>query len=623
MDCRPAFDAAVEACRGSGPGCRILLAPGYYPASCPAGAGAFLRGAPAVNLTGTQGLTFGGSGSNGGDAPVVAADYNGTGCPVIGAENAESLTLRDVVVDTVRATGTEGVVLSATSKRIVMSLPRPVTRFSFDVERYPWVRQCYSCNPLETAIVANFTRANMDASAGTVTLEYDSPFNFGSLVGQGVLLKHWNNLPAWGVYGWRVADMALERLTMHSVAGMGIRCDFCRGDYVLRETAVRPGANLTMSSTADGVHLMHHRGTVTLDRVKVLATHDDCFNVHGNYVVLSEILGSERRSATYIDETGPGWVTALPLMLVEDLAPRPVRVGFFNRKTLQRIGGDNYLVSATGGFGPNATVRFRDPIPAGVRRYDMFLSLDHVANVTVDRSVFAPQRSRGTVLSGVDISITDSNFTFGFSGGAAMLFMQGGCGAYNDYTEGPVPDRITITGNRVTQPSTSTPWKAKNTMRGAIMLMGCMPEGTCNASAPPTEPYPMPTCEPGATIEPPVVSHESDPGPGRITENGFPLSGPGVEPIYPKVVIENNFIMLNGSTPLRFIDIGVARSISMRNNTAQRADEGHATPDICVYESNFEAKGDAWLSNRCEGSSGEPRPCTFHGTLDGCGLMTQ
>ena len=84
----------------------------------------------------------------------------------------------------------------------------------------------------------------------------------------------------------------------------------------------------------------------------------------------------DRHVAQYIDETGPGWFPGLPAHLIGD------RVAFYSRLTLQQIGAENVLVDATGGFGgSDATMEFRDPIPEGVYRYDMLISLDRASTV--------------------------------------------------------------------------------------------------------------------------------------------------------------------------------------------------------------------------------------------------
>jgi len=53
-------------------------------------------------------------------------------------------------------------------------------------------------------------------------------------------------------------------------------------------------------------------------------------------------------------------------------------VAFSSRLTLQQTGEPNVLVNAVAGFGPSTVLEFRDAIPAGVRAYDMMLSLDRI-----------------------------------------------------------------------------------------------------------------------------------------------------------------------------------------------------------------------------------------------------
>jgi hypothetical protein len=194
-------------------------------------------------------------------------------------------------------------------------------------------------------------------------------------------------MPAWGVYGLRVQGRyTLDHVQLLSAGGMGIRCDFCNGTFSFLHSAVRPGEGRTMSTTADGVHFMHHRGSIVLRDSLVSATGDDCFNVHGNFIILSDLL-PDRHVAQYIDETGPGWFPGLPAHLIGD------RVAFYSRLTLQQIGAENVLVDAPGGFGGSeATMEFRDPIPEGVYRYDMLISLDRVSTVpTPGQSISAIQ----------------------------------------------------------------------------------------------------------------------------------------------------------------------------------------------------------------------------------------
>ena len=121
----------------------------------------------------------------------------------------------------------------------------------------------------------------------------------------------------------------------------------------------------------------HHRGDITLRSVYINATGDDAFNTHGSFIVLANI-SNGRFTSTYIDETGPGWIPAAATYLVGD------NVQFYSRLTLQPIGSPNKLVAATPGFGANATVRFRDPIPEDVKRYDMFISVSRYELIQIE-----------------------------------------------------------------------------------------------------------------------------------------------------------------------------------------------------------------------------------------------
>ena len=89
-------------------------------------------------------------------------------------------------------------------------------------------------------------------------------------------------MQAWGVYGLRVlGEYTLDNVQLLSAGGMGIRCDFCEGTFSFLNSAVRPAPGRAMSTTADGVHFMHHRGAVVMRNSTVAGTGDDCFNVHG------------------------------------------------------------------------------------------------------------------------------------------------------------------------------------------------------------------------------------------------------------------------------------------------------------------------------------------------------
>lgn len=98
-------------------------------------------------------------------------------------------------------------------------------------------------------------------------------------------------------------------------------------------------------------------------------------------------------------------------------------MAFFSRGSLQRIGSETVVVKATGGFGRNSTVTFRDAVPAGVLRYDMFISLTRFPSLDVQGCTFEPG-GRGLVVSASPVRIVGNNFSGLVH--TAVLFLNGG-----------------------------------------------------------------------------------------------------------------------------------------------------------------------------------------------------
>ena len=152
-------------------------------------------------------------------------------------------------------------------------------------------------------------------------------------------------------------------------------------------------------------------------------------------------------------------------------------MAFYSRLTLQQIGPTNTLVSATGGYGDKATLGFAHPVPSAVLRYDMMLSLDRVASFQAHHNTFRPG-GRGMVLSAVDIRVVNNSFQDLHA--ANILFLEGGCGAYEDYTEGPFSADILIRDNAFSLapvPIMHSPTQGE----GLVQLGGCRPVGECVA----------------------------------------------------------------------------------------------------------------------------------------------
>ena len=610
-DCRVAIAGAVQLCNSSDAPCTVVLAPGRYRVSCPPGSGAPVRGPPAIDLSGTTALTFGAADAL--SPAQIDADYIGAGCAAIGAAGATRLTLRNLVLDTERLPFTDATVLDASSdgREVRLAMAEPA-RAEWNTIRYPWLlnlfRGGYGGHGADA--LGGSRNDSWDAATGVATLRYNASSTQRASLKRGasVFIKHFENMQAWGVYGWRLRNASLSHVTLLSCGGMGLRCDFCEGSYTMRSCAVRPGAGRPMSSTADGIHFMHHRGSIVLEDSQVHDPGDDCFNTHSNFVLLASLsLAADRTRATYVSETGPGWVAAVPTHIIGE------RVAFFSRLTLQQLGRPTTVLAATAGFGENATVTFADPIPASVRRYDMFIPLERIASLDVRRSSFASQ-TRGLIISASPATIEDNHFHIA---GTSVLLLNGGCGAYEDYTEGPFSSDVRVAGNSFTRPAPAARWRAAFASRpleagwqhgqAAVWIAACRPNGTCTT---PTAPsvgarYPLPPCEAGGSTVPPIVPHDGDDGPGRVVEDGVLLDAPGSR-VYSDVHVLNNTFV--GAAP--FVSVGVTAGVVIAENTMQQQQQQQqqqptGKAEVCVYASEGFNASAAEASNRCKPAAGQ------------------
>ena len=316
-------------------------------------------------------------------------------------------------------------------------------------------------------------------------------------------------------------------------------------------------------------------------------------------------VAGDRRRATYVDETGPGWLPEAAALMAGDV------VQFYSRLSLQPVGPPTALVSATGGFGGNATLLFRDSIPPEVLPYDMFLSLDRRPRLVAEGNVFlagggGTQNSRGMVVSAVGARIAGNLFR-GLNA-TSILFINGGCGAYIDYTEGPFSENVLIANNRFE----ASPRHQDSRLSGGMAVVqatGCVPS-SCTAAppAPPREPYPMPPCAPNGSSQPPIVPHVGDTaGPGRILEGGSPL-------LTARVKLFRNFNLTGNhfTSSSRFVDIGVADGVFMEGNTLVAVHGWGAPSDgaVCIYgSSDFNGTVIA-ERNECYNGT-EPITCSF------------
>ena len=686
--CEGAFRRAIEGCakavsqfttspESTSFSCRIVVAAAdkEYRVACPQYSGplAYIKTPAAIDLSpvllsarrANTPVNLVLAGSDPSRRPTINVDYVGNGCPAIGAsassntaddhdhdhdhdDHDHTITVAHLNIDAQRlpfSYGAVAVPAGPTGKAISVVFPADdADHLVWNETRYPWLRDRYETM---AADFAGYSSYAFDGDTRTVTFHYDGappPAPARRLkAGDGIFLKHFVNMQAWGVYGFQLSGLfELDDVHLYTAAGMGLRCDFCRGTVLISSSSVapRPGTGRTMSTTADGIHFMHHAGHIVLRNTHVAGTGDDCFNTHGNFFVLgarqqpspsalsslSSTDDDDERNETavvsYIDETGPGWIPGSPTFMVGD------EVAFYSRQTLQQLGPANRIVAATGGFGRNATITFAEPVPTAVKNYDMVISTTRVTTLDVEGCLFEPG-GRGLVVSAVGTRIV--NNTFRNLHAAAVLFLEGGCGAFEDYTEGPLSRDILIADNHFDHSYISH--VAATQGKAVVQLGACVPLGVCRATsagvgavaAPaggaklglleqaPT-PYPMPRCTPGGSTAPPIVQHYGDTGPGRITEPGKQLAS-GL--VYENVTVSGN-VFRGPSSLQHFIEIGntagpltvTSNSMAVYNASGTVLKSSLLSADVHVYSSTGFDPRACVGSNACFGADGEKAECT-------------
>ena len=244
---------------------------------------------------------------------------------------------------------------------------------------------------------------------------------------------------------------------------------------------------------------------------------------------------------------------------------------------------------------------------------------------------------------------------------------KGGCGAYEDYTEGPFAKDVYIANNTFDRSKcpvdTAAPPEDKVLNTAMLQWSGCTPaSGMCSppdqaaladggagaggggdggagnkvgdalsvpsmlSPAPPSQPYPMPPCEEGGTTEPPVVNHgwTLDSEPGRIQEDGVPVSSTSgnsgtntiITPIFSNITIRDNLFLSPG---YRFLDLELAAGVQVFGNTMVLQGGGGGSGgggavvggDVRIALSTGFSPATIVRDNKCFGGTDrELRPCS-------------
>lgn len=91
------------------------------------------------------------------------------------------------------------------------------------------------------------------------------------------------------------SDILLEGITIHHALGMGFLFERSEG-ITIRDSKIclSEGSNRVISSTADATHFANCRGEILIEGCRFENMLDDGTNVHGTYVVVSEVINPRR-----------------------------------------------------------------------------------------------------------------------------------------------------------------------------------------------------------------------------------------------------------------------------------------------------------------------------------------
>ncbi len=216
--------------------------------------------------------------------------------------------------------------------------------------------------------------------------------------GDVVVLRH-------NVYGNHSIAMSgcrsprISDVTIHAGGGMGVVGG--KNDQVVIERLrilPTPGSRRLMSICADGVHLGHSTGTVTINDCLMAAMGDDCININDSYLRVTEKV--DARTLIVSKYANQSFSPA-------EVPMDPTRVGFASGHTLAPI-GEATMISGEVASG-RETLHFQSDLPRSLQPGDVLSNLSSRAVLTVSRCEFPGNRARG-ILAHANTTIQNCSF---------------------------------------------------------------------------------------------------------------------------------------------------------------------------------------------------------------------
>ncbi len=241
---------------------------------------------------------------------------------------------------------------------------------------------------------------------GMVRIAYDK----NSLLKKGnyLVLRHGVRDHA-GIYIQESKNVLLENINMYSNSGISYLAQYSE-NITLRKANCLPGPKRKiMSGHDDGLHFSNCKGKIITENCILKGLMDDSYNVHGTYVIVSEVLNDKSLLCRFPHHQSFGltWARSGETIAV------------INGRNMKNNG--ECIVEAVKVRTPEFfEITFKDIIPKETKKGDALENISWEPEVLITRCYFGSHRARGVLVStGGKIVIDDNVFE---SSGAAIVF---------------------------------------------------------------------------------------------------------------------------------------------------------------------------------------------------------
>lgn len=198
-----------------------------------------------------------------------------------------------------------------------------------------------------------------------------------------------------GIFLAASSDITIEQVRMRRVAGMGILGFLCRDIRISQvEAWCEPDCGDMLSINADGIHMLHCFGKITVEKCRFEHMMDDAGNFHGQFLPVLE-LSAESGDVIVTAEADLKWMNS-SFYSIYDFLPRGAVLTVYKGRTPDIRG--KIKIEENVWIGCTAMIRISSsgiiPLPG-----DHLLREDLFPEVTIRECVTGYNRPRGFLIS--------------------------------------------------------------------------------------------------------------------------------------------------------------------------------------------------------------------------------